>query len=174
MNGAFIVFSVIILALYFFVLMLCITPWFGVSIIPYLVIFTFIGAALILGIIWAFNANALNDVGWETFVIIILMLAALLVAIFVIWYFVRKYTKRYAHEVAHKHFGEPKHHHHHQLRDPMSNTPIIEKLPEYKPPPLPPMVPLEDEFGPPTTSFMESKDINYRQRYSDTLKTLNS
>lgn len=101
MNGAYIVAVTLLIILWIFILLLCITPWFGMAMLPYIVLFTFVGAAIILLVIFAFNQDAFTDVGWETLVILVLLLGALFVGIFVGWYFIRKYLKRYAHEVVH-------------------------------------------------------------------------
>lgn len=95
MESEFLVGVVIVLTLWVFVILVAITPWFGVTIIPYMVIFTFIGAAIILGIIWAYKSESLEGLGWETLVIILLVMAAVLVGLFVLWFFIRKKLKTF-------------------------------------------------------------------------------
>lgn len=150
MNGAFIVATTLLIILWIFILLLCITPWVGIGVLPYLVLFVFLGAAVILLIVYAYNVDAFENVGWETLVILLLLLAAVFVGIFVAWYFVRKYLKKYAHEVVHKpmklydecgnevtnewqnakymaldqEYHHDKHHDHKGHRDPNTNIPL--------------------------------------------------
>lgn len=95
MESEFLVGVVILLTLWVFVILVAITPWFGVTIIPYMVIFTFVGAAIILLIIWAYKSDTLEGFGWETLVIVLLVLAAVLVGLFVLWFFIRKKLKTF-------------------------------------------------------------------------------
>lgn len=145
MNGAFIVATTLLIIFWIFILLLCITPWIGIGVLPYIVLFVFLGAAVILLIVYAYNVDAFDNVGWETLVIILLLLAAVFVGIFVAWYFVRKYLKKYAHAVVNqppvlydecgnvieyqnskwleldKEYHHDKHHDHKGHRDPYTN-----------------------------------------------------
>lgn len=148
MNGAYIVGVTLLIVFWIFILLLCITPWIGISVMPYLVLFTFVGAGVILLILYAYNVNAFDNAGWETVVILFLFLAAIVVGIFMAWYFIRKNLKKYAHEIVHKprmmyddcgneigydmgnlkqmdaEYHHDKHHEHRDHRDPSSNIPL--------------------------------------------------
>lgn len=99
MNAEFLVSVVIVLTLWIFIILVAITPWFGMAIVPFMVIFTFIGAALILGVIWAYSQDSLNDLGWETFVIFALIFASIVIGLVVLVYFIRKKIKALSHWV---------------------------------------------------------------------------
>lgn len=115
MNAEFLVGVVIVITLWVFVILVSITPWFGITIIPYMVIFTFLGAVFIIGIIWAYKADCLEGVGWETLVVILFILAAVILGVFVLWYFIRKKMREMSKELKHfeKHHEKREEHHHH-------------------------------------------------------------
>lgn len=122
MNGEFIVGTVIVLVLWVFVILIAVTPWCGMSILPYMVIFTFLAAAFILFIIWSYKSDAFDDLSWETILLFALVIAAFLVGIFVLWYFVRRKLKSFTkHLTHHKHHESPSEHRAHIVNEIMGD-----------------------------------------------------
>lgn len=115
MRGEFIIFVTIFMVLYLFLILVVLIPQFGMNMVPYLVMFTFLGAAIILSLLFAYHQEALDDVGWESVLVFALLMAALLVVIFVLWFFLkRKRGNHHDHNLkGHFHGLMHGHEHHH-------------------------------------------------------------
>lgn len=129
MNGEFIVGVTIVLVLWVFVILIAITPWCGMSILPYMVMFTFLGAAFLLFIVWSYKSEAFDDLSWETILLFALVIAAFLVGIFVLWYFVRRKLNSFAKHVdnAHSH-ASPSESRSHVVREIMGDEAYEESM----------------------------------------------